>query len=75
MLWKMPVTWEMCAYIQVEATTLEQAMEIARDPDGKIPLPADGAYVDGSWTLSSADTGYLEALQEAAQKHRKDDTQ
>ncbi len=64
MLWKMPVTWEMCAYIQVEAKTLKQAMEIAKDPEGKIPLPTNGAYVDGSWALSSTDMGYLKALQE-----------
>lgn len=52
MVWKVPVTWEMYAAISVEADSLEEAMEIARDREGKIPLPVDGYYVDGSWDLS-----------------------
>ena len=73
MIWNMPVTWEMCAYINVNAATLEEAMEIARDKDGAIPLPADGDYVDGSWCLSSEDEDYLLSLQtdEVAAAHEK----
>ncbi|MCI9350154.1 MAG: hypothetical protein HFF83_13195 [Oscillibacter sp.] len=55
MLWKIPVTWEMYGCVRIEAETLEEAMAIAEDPDGRIPLPDDGAYVDGSWTLSSTE--------------------
>ena len=66
MKWVMPVTWEMCAYINVDADTLGEAMEIARDEAGTIPLPGDGAdYVDGSWNLSSKDEDYLLSLQTA----------
>lgn len=50
--WKIPVTWEMCGNVVVEAATLEEAMNIARDDDGVIPLPDDSYYVDGSWRLS-----------------------
>ena len=64
MVWKIPVTWEMCAYIKVEAATLEEAMKIAEDPDGKIPLPSDGSYVDGSWALSSTERDEIAILQE-----------
>lgn len=59
MLWKIPVTWEMCGCVQMEAETLEKAMAIAEDPDGKLPLPVDGTYVDGSWGLSSTDPAYV----------------
>ena len=55
MLWKIPVTWEMYGCVRIEAETLEEAMAIAEDPDGRIPLPDDGAYVDGSWTLASTE--------------------
>lgn len=66
MIWKIPVTWEMCAYINVEAGTLGKAMRIARDEAGTIPLPRDSAnYVDGSWGLSSEDEDYLLSLQKA----------
>lgn len=52
--WSVPVSWEMYAAITIEAPTLEEAMEIARDEEGVIPLP-EGYYVDGSWRLNSDD--------------------
>lgn len=53
--WQIPVCWEMCGMVTVEADTLEEAVEIARDDDGDIPLPDDAYYVDGSWDLSYDD--------------------
>lgn len=50
--WKIPVTWEMYGNVVVEAPTLQEAMDIARDDDGVIPLPNDSYYVDGIWRLS-----------------------
>lgn len=50
--WKIPVTWEMYGNVVVEAPTLQEAMDIARDDDGVIPIPDDSYYVDGSWRLS-----------------------
>lgn len=63
MVWTIPVTWEMCGCIPIKADTLEAAMEIAKDPDGHLPLPADGEYVDGSWCLSSTDPEYVRLFQ------------
>lgn len=57
--WRVPVTWEMCSVITVEAKTLGQAMEKARDRDGVIPIPTDGDYVDGSWSLSCDEEEYV----------------
>ena len=58
MTWRIPVTWSMCAVIPIEADTLEEAMEIARDENGEIPLPpaTESDYLDGSWCLSHDDT-------------------
>lgn len=50
--WKIPVTWEVCGYVYVDADTLVEAMETARDDEGVIPLPTESDYVDGSWRLS-----------------------
>ena len=50
--WQIPVCWEMCGMVTVEADTLEEAVEIARDDDGDIPLPDDAYYVDGRRDLS-----------------------
>ena len=57
--WKIPVTWEVYATIMVEADTLEEAMEIARDDDGIIACPTDSYYVDESWRLSDTDPDYI----------------
>lgn len=58
--WFIPVTWEMCAVITVEAETLDEALETARDDDGEIPLPMESAdYVDGSWHVSVSDSEYI----------------
>lgn len=54
--WKIPVEWAMSALIDIEAETLEEAMEIARDDIGNIELPIDGEYIDGSWQLEMDDT-------------------
>ena len=37
--WNIPVIWEVYGMVVVEANTLEEAMVIARDDDGIIPLP------------------------------------
>lgn len=63
MIWKIPVIWEMYSCIQVEADTIEEAMKIAEDPDGIIPLPTDGYYVDESWALSSTSPEEIQLYQ------------
>lgn len=50
--WRIPVGWEVYATIHVEAETLEEAIEIAKDDEGKIPLPTYNHYVDGSWQVN-----------------------
>ncbi len=60
--WKIPVTWEVCGYVYVEADTLVEAMETARDDEGVIPLPDDNDYVDGSWRLSETDENFVREM-------------
>ena len=49
--WKIPVVWQMAGTVEIEAKTLEEAMMIAEDDEGVIPIPDDGDFVDGSWEL------------------------
>ena len=60
--WRIPVTWEECGIVKIEAKTLKEAMEIAYDEKGEIPLPSDGSYVDGSWSLTECDTEIVREL-------------
>ena len=46
-IWKIPVVWEMGAVIEIEANTLEEAIDKTYDDD--IPLPEGGEYQPESW--------------------------
>jgi len=59
---KLAVTWEMCGYVDVEADTLEEAMEKFYDECDYIKLPSDGEYVDGSFQLSTDDVDEMEVM-------------
>lgn len=56
--WRIPIVWQNWGFVDVEANTLKEAMEIARDDDGVIPLP-EGDYVDNSWELDCDDEDYI----------------
>ena len=60
--WKIPVTWEVCGYVYVDADTLVEAMETARDDEGVFPLPTESDYVDGSWRLSETDENFVREM-------------
>ena len=60
--WKIPVIWQMMGFVEVEADTLEDAMEIARDDAGEIPIPDDGDFLGGSWELDCTDEDYIRAF-------------
>lgn len=50
--YKVPVTWMSYGEVVVEAESPEEAMEVARDVEGVIPIPTDWEYIEGSWALS-----------------------
>lgn len=57
--WKIPVCWTMMGTIKVDANTLDEAIGIAIDHDGVIPIPDDGTFLDGSWEADCFDEDYL----------------
>lgn len=59
---KVAVTWEVCGYVDIEAETMEEAMEKFNKDSETIPLPTDFEYVDGSFQLSSNDVEEMEAM-------------
>ena len=69
--WKIPVTWEVCGYVYVDADTLVEAMETARDDEGVIPLPTESDYVDGSWRLSETDENFVREMYNDNQRDDK----
>lgn len=58
-IWKIPVVWQEMGVVEVVADTLAEAIELAKDTDGTMPLPEDGYYLEDSWELASSDENYL----------------
>lgn len=58
---RVAVTWEMAGYVDVEADTLEEAMEKFNEESDHIKLP-NGDYVDGSFRLSTEDVDEMEVI-------------
>lgn len=58
--WKIPVCWTMMGTVYVDANTLDEAIEIAKDDAGIIPIPDDGGiFMDGTWEVDCTDIDYL----------------
>lgn len=54
--YRIAVTWESAGYIDVEASSIEEAMGKVRGNPDNYSLPYDGGdYVDGSFRLSTDD--------------------
>lgn len=66
--WKIPVCWAMMGTVNVEANTLAEAIEIAKDDAGVIPIPDDGTFMDGSWEVDCFDEDYLREWYNGNQK-------
>lgn len=49
MKYTIPVTYERCGNVEVEASSLEEAYRIVTHDHGDIGLPHDSEYVDGSF--------------------------
>lgn len=48
---KIPVSWEVCDEIEVQADSLEEALEWAQEHSDEIPLGIYPEYVDGSYRV------------------------
>ena len=70
--WKIPVVWQEMGTIVVEANTLAEAIEIARDDDGIIPIPDDGTFLDGSWKVGCEDEEFVRAYYNFGKKDEVD---
>ena len=55
----LPVTWEVCGFIKVEAHNIEAAIEYFNKSSDNIPLPKEFEYVDASFALTDTDTEFI----------------
>ena len=57
---KLPVTWEMCGFVKVEAPDIESAIEYFNANSAHIPLPDESEYVDASFALTDSDHEFIQ---------------
>lgn len=65
-----PVTWEVWDKVEVEAETLEEAIQYVKDNIDTIPLGTEPEYIDGSYKIEDGNNG--EASIEETVKHLKE---
>lgn len=61
---KLPVEWVMCGFVEIEADSLEDAIDKFWEQADEISLPKDSRYVDASFRLTTEDTEELELYQD-----------
>lgn len=67
----LPVTWEVCGIVEIEAETLEDAVKYFDENTTQIDTPSEEYYVDGSFRLSSDDIEDLRFMEEDEHKRRE----
>lgn len=67
-IWNIPVSWEVVGMVEIQAPTLDQAIEIAKTDD-TIKLPY-GEYVCGSFDVTVDDD---ELIRECYNKGQQDE--
>jgi hypothetical protein len=54
--WKIPVTWEVFGIVEIEAESLDEAIEIFDEKEDQIKLPFDSEYIDASFKREDEET-------------------
>lgn len=60
---KLPVTWQVCGIIEVDADNIPAAVEYFDQNSDHIALPEENEYVDGSFELSCREPEYIKLFQ------------
>lgn len=60
---KIPVTWEVCGFVNVSAETIEDAIKDFKENIDEYELPDYPDYVDGSFALSTDEAKIIKMYQ------------
>ena len=62
-IFRLPVTWEVCGFVNVEAESLEEAVQDFKENVDEYELPTDDCeYVDGSFRLTEDNIEILKLI-------------
>ena len=60
---KLPVTWEAFGIVEIEANSIEEAVNYFNENSDYINIPKNSEYVDGSFRLSESDPDFIKLFQ------------
>ena len=60
---KLPVTWEAFGIVEIEANSIEDAVNYFNENSDYINMPKNSEYVDGSFRLSESDPDFIKLFQ------------
>ena len=63
----LPVIWEVCGFVKVEAESIEAAIEYFNRNSDHIPLPKEFEYVDASFALADPEPEFIEQYNKGGQ--------
>ena len=59
----LPVTWEAFGIVEIEANSIEEAVNYFNENSDYINMPKNSEYVDGSFRLSESDPDFIKLFQ------------
>ena len=60
---KLPVTWEAFGIVEIEANSIEEAVNYFNENSDYINMPKNSEYIDGSFRLSESDPDFIKLFQ------------
>ena len=60
---KLPVTWEAFGIVEIEANSIDEAVNYFNENSDYINMPKNSEYVDGSFRLSESDPDFIKLFQ------------
>ena len=60
---KLPVTWEAFGIVEIEANSIEEAVNYFNENSDYINMPKNSEYVDGSFRLSESERDFIKMFQ------------
>ena len=60
---KLPVTWEAFGIVEIEANSIEEAVNYFNETSDYLNMIENSEYVDGSFRLSESDPDFIKLFQ------------
>ena len=60
LVYRIPCEWKQYGYLDIEAESLQEAVDIANHPEQPLPHEQNSSYVEGSFIVCEEDLAYFQ---------------